>query len=95
MFSPHDSDPDSCEEPLLLSETVLISLDGDGRCHGEEPLLPSRLLAARCCCPTVLGCPVTLCGVCIGNALLATAPPGAEIAEPCGDDAGVPVDTDT
>mmetsp|Transcript_24838 Transcript_24838/g.74101 ORF Transcript_24838/g.74101 Transcript_24838/m.74101 type:complete len:96 (-) Transcript_24838:498-785(-) len=89
-FSPHDSDPEGCDE-LMRSEAVLGSL----MCHGDDPLLLSRLPAARLLAELLLGGTPNLCGVCTGMTPPPPAPPAeciaADAADPCGEDAGVTV----
>jgi len=59
-FSPHESEPLGWEE-LTLSEAVLSSLMGEGRCHGEDPRLPSRLPLVHAV-PLLTAAPGAVCG---------------------------------
>mmetsp|Transcript_16182 Transcript_16182/g.40703 ORF Transcript_16182/g.40703 Transcript_16182/m.40703 type:complete len:206 (-) Transcript_16182:545-1162(-) len=72
--SPQESEPEGCEE-FIRSEAVLSSLMGEGRCHGEEPRLPSRLPSARRWWTAAPPLPLPMvgcrCGVC------AATPPAA------------------
>mmetsp|Transcript_59994 Transcript_59994/g.167387 ORF Transcript_59994/g.167387 Transcript_59994/m.167387 type:complete len:157 (+) Transcript_59994:66-536(+) len=84
--SPQDSEPDMCDD-CIRSDAVLISLMGDGKCHGEEPrLLPWPL-------PPLPAQPRCGGGTASNSRICAAPPPPdveVEVAEPC-EGAGVTV----
>mmetsp|Transcript_29350 Transcript_29350/g.77598 ORF Transcript_29350/g.77598 Transcript_29350/m.77598 type:complete len:223 (+) Transcript_29350:177-845(+) len=99
--APQESDPEGCDE-FSRSEAVLSVLMGEGRCHGEEPRLPSRLPSARrWWTATPLPpeeVPAWRCGVCTPAPPPTLTPPMCVVAdmdEPCGEDAGVVVAPDS